>query len=107
MQLRFLVRGLVLSAIALWFAGTLAGLLGCSAGAEPMDAPALRRQFPAQADEVLRGRFAFAPSGEGFEAGPSEAMESEPSGGGLRARLPGRGNEALEFELPGGFQVRV
>src|SRR3954470_11710147 len=66
MQLRSLVRGLILSVIALWFVGALAGLLGCSGGADPMDAAALRRQFPGQAEEVLKGRFTWAPGREGF-----------------------------------------
>src|SRR5262245_40127572 len=104
MSLRLLVRGLVFVVLGSWLVGALAGLLGCSAGAEPMDAPALRRQFPEQADEVLKGRVAFTPSAGGFEVASIGAAEPEPVGGGLRARLPGRGEEALHFELPDGFQ---
>jgi N-acetylneuraminic acid mutarotase len=59
-------------------------VLGCAA--QPLDAGALRRQFPDQADAVLEGRSRFGAS---------------------RMRLPDRGEDAMRFDLPDGGEVEV
>ncbi|WP_437670256.1 kelch repeat-containing protein [Sorangium sp. So ce131] len=122
MQHRALIPCLLRPLLAL----LLAVAPGCAADAEQPDARALRRDFPGQADKVLRGPAAFAAAGEGFEAAapallaglkalhglaapqalwaplPRQAPRS-----GLRARLPRRGDGAVHLALPDGFEVHV
>ncbi|AUX45251.1 uncharacterized protein SOCE26_067320 [Sorangium cellulosum] len=104
----------------------LAAAPGCAADAEQPDARALRRDFPGQADQVLRGRAAFAATGEGFEAAAPALLAGLPAlhglaapqalwaplprqapRSGLRARLPRRGDGAVQLVLPDGFEVHV
>lgn len=105
MQVRVLGNRLscLVRAVPLLVAATLG--IGCGAEGEPSSAADLRQRFPAQADEVLSARFAFAVSQEGFEIAP--AALAAPHIRGLRAQLPARGDGAVRFELPGGSEVRV
>ena len=60
--------GLVRWFLAILMAGMLGVLLGCGADTDPLEAGALRRQFPEQADAILQGPFAFVLVDDGFEA---------------------------------------
>jgi len=76
---------------------------------------ALRRDFAAQAEEVVEGA-GFFRSPYGFAARPEttatqeavEAAEAAPSArGGLRLELPAGGEEGARFSLAGGFTAEV
>ncbi|WP_437927350.1 kelch repeat-containing protein [Sorangium sp. So ce291] len=96
--------------LALLWSGLLALLLGCSEAAEPLDARALRRQFPEQAGAILEGPFAFALAGDSFEAlrplDPPEPPAGVPGEAAPRPRFP-RGGGALRFPLPDGSEALV
>ncbi|AUX22245.1 uncharacterized protein SOCEGT47_027460 [Sorangium cellulosum] len=94
--------------LAILWSVTLGLLLGCSEAADPLDARALRRQFPEQADAILQGPFAFTLQGASFESSRTvdapAALSGEP---GLHPRFPRDGDGAVRFPLPDGSEVRV
>ncbi|HTN90057.1 MAG TPA: hypothetical protein VL242_40565, partial [Sorangium sp.] len=86
----------------------LALLLGCSEAADPLDARALGRQFPEQADAILRGPFAFTLAGDAFESLRTvDALVGLSGETGLRSRFPPGGDGAVRFPLPDGSEVEV
>ncbi|KYG11324.1 hypothetical protein BE21_57850 [Sorangium cellulosum] len=83
-------------------------MLGCSEVADPMDARFLRRQFPEQADAILRGPFAFAPADDGFEAPRALDVPAGRAGEGVpRSRFPRGGDGVVRFPLPDGSEALV
>src|SRR4051812_49323898 len=79
--------------------------LGCGEDPAPLSAVALRRQFPAQADQVLQGSFAFTAREEGFETAP-RALPLGPLGP-LRQGVDGRAG-LLHPDAPrGGLRARL
>ncbi|WP_437833128.1 kelch repeat-containing protein [Sorangium sp. So ce1153] len=95
------------STLALLWSGLLALLLGCSEAADPLDARALRRQFPEQASAILEGPLAFALASDSFEAlGPSGAPAGLSGEAAQRPRFP-RGGGALQLPLPDGSEAFV
>ncbi|WP_437960169.1 kelch repeat-containing protein [Sorangium sp. So ce119] len=97
-----------LRTLALFWTGVLAVLLGCSEIADPLDARALRRQFPEQADAILQGPFAFTAASGSFEPVRSfEAPEDRPGEAAPRPRFPMHGDGALRFPLPDGTEALV
>ncbi|AUX43351.1 uncharacterized protein SOCE26_047990 [Sorangium cellulosum] len=97
-----------LRTLAVIWSAALATLLGCSDVADPLDARALRRHFPEQADAILQGPVAFTQAGDEFEAlRPVDAL-ADPSGAtGLRAHFPSDGGGVLRFPLPDGSEAQV
>ncbi|WP_437290832.1 kelch repeat-containing protein [Sorangium sp. So ce406] len=98
--------------LAVFWAATLALLLGCSEVGGPMDARALRRQFPEQADAVLQGPFAFTAAGDGFEAlrppnAQTDGHADVHGEAGLRPSFPQQGDGAVRFPLPDGAEALV
>ncbi|WP_437737185.1 kelch repeat-containing protein [Sorangium sp. So ce1335] len=95
-------------ALAIVWSLSLALLLGCSETADPLDARALRRQFPEQADAILQGPLAFAPTGDGFEAvQPLDARPHRAGADRLRSRFPRDGDGDVRFLLPDGSEAQV
>ncbi|WP_437683356.1 Kelch repeat-containing protein [Sorangium sp. So ce131] len=94
--------------LAVVWSAALATLLGCSDVADPLDARALRRHFPEQADAILQGPVAFTVAGDVFEAmRPADALAAPAGAAGLRARFPSDGADALRFPLPDGSEAQV
>ncbi|WP_437615149.1 kelch repeat-containing protein [Sorangium sp. So ce834] len=94
--------------LAFFWIVTLALLLGCSEVADPMDARFLRRQFPEQADAILRGPFAFALADDGFEAPRALDVPAGRAGeGGPRSRFPRGGDGVVRFPLSDGSEALV
>ncbi|WP_437320559.1 kelch repeat-containing protein [Sorangium sp. So ce385] len=94
--------------LAFFWLVTLALLLGCSEVADPMDARFLRRQFPEQAEAILRGPFAFALADDGFEAPRALDVPAGRAGeGGPRSRFPRGGDGVVRFPLPDGSEALV
>ncbi|WP_437290831.1 kelch repeat-containing protein [Sorangium sp. So ce406] len=97
-----------LRTLALFWTGVLAVLLGCSEIADPLDARALRRQFPEQADAILQGPFAFTAASGSFEPVRSfEAPDDRPGEAAPRPRFPMHGDGALRLPLGDGSEARV
>ncbi|WP_433936177.1 Kelch repeat-containing protein [Sorangium cellulosum] len=97
-----------LRTLALFWTGVLAALLGCSEIADPLDARALRRQFPEQADAILQGPFAFTAASGSFEPVRSfEAPDDRPGEAAPRPRFPMHGAGALRLPLGDGSEARV
>ncbi|WP_437310881.1 kelch repeat-containing protein [Sorangium sp. So ce388] len=102
------MRRICASALAIFWIITLAALLGCSEVADPLDARALRRQFPEQADAILEGPFAFTLADDALEALRPPDAPADPAGAaGLRPRFPRDGAGALRFPLPDGSEALV
>lgn len=89
-----------------------AGGPGCSLGSSPPAGDDLRLRFPDQAAQILEVGEAFVATAEGFglasrNAAPRDADTLFQLRGGLHAALPERGEDAIRFRLPGGFEARV
>ncbi|WP_438007571.1 kelch repeat-containing protein [Sorangium sp. So ce321] len=93
--------------LPLLWGGVLASL-GCSEVTDLLDARALRRHFPEQADAILQSSFPFTAAADGFEAvRPQGALAELPGDAALRPRFPRDGGGALRFPLPDGSVALV